>query len=228
MPLPGPASVPRPAWHTLPVDTIDTALVTSAAAGLAPDEARTRLARDGPNSLPEGRRRPALRILLAQFTDVMVLVLAGAAVLAGLIGEPQDTIAIAAILVLNAVLGFAQEHRAERALEALRALAVAPVRVRRGGSTHIVPATDLVPGDLVLLEAGNLVPADLRLTEAVHLRIEEAALTGEATPVEKAVPALPDAAAPLGDRRNLAFRGTAVVHGRGAGLVVATGAGTEL
>ena len=228
MPLPGPASVPRPAWHTLPVDTIATALVTSAAAGLAPDEARTRLARDGPNSLPEGRRRPALRILLAQFTDVMVLVLAGAAVLAGLIGEPQDTIAIAAILVLNAVLGFAQEHRAERALEALRALAVAPVRVRRGGSTHIVPATDLVPGDLVLLEAGNLVPADLRLTEAVHLRIEETALTGEATPVEKAVPALPDAAAPLGDRRNLAFRGTAVVHGRGAGLVVATGAGTEL
>ncbi|MFN8647365.1 MAG: cation-translocating P-type ATPase [Gemmatimonadales bacterium] len=228
MAVPGPASVPRPAWHTLPVDTVATALTTSALHGLAPGEAQARLGRHGPNRLPEGRRRPALRILLGQFTDVMVLVLAGAAVLAGLIGEPQDTIAIAAILVLNAVLGFAQEHRAERALEALRALAVAPVRVRRAAATVVVPATDLVPGDLVLLEAGNVVPADLRLTEAVHLRIEESALTGEAMPVEKAVPALPEAAAPLGDRRNLAFRGTAVVHGRGAGLVVATGAATEL
>ena len=228
MPVPGPASVPRPAWHTLSVETIATALVTSPLVGLAPEEAHARLARHGPNRLPEGRHRSALRILLSQFTDVMVAVLAGAAVLAGVIGEPQDTIAIAAILVLNAVLGFAQEHRAERAVEALRALAAAPVRVRRGAGATVVPAPDLVPGDLVLLEAGNVVPADLRLTEAVHLRIEEAALTGEAMPVEKSVPPLPEPAAPLGDRHNLAFRGAAVVHGRGAGVVVATGADTEL
>jgi Ca2+-transporting ATPase len=144
------------------------------------------------------------------------------------IGEPQDTVAIAAILVLNAVLGFVQEHRAERALEALRTTAVASVRVRRGGVTTIVPGIEVVPGDLVLLETGNLVPADLRLTEVAHLRTEEAALTGESQTVDKLTATLTDPHAVVGDRRNMAYKGTAVAHGRGAGLVVATGMATEL
>jgi Ca2+-transporting ATPase len=218
----------REPWHVLPVETVAGLLTTSPSGGLTPESAAARLPIHGPNTIAERRRRPAYAILLGQFSDFMVLVLAGAAVLAGVIGEPQDTVAIAAILVLNAVLGFFQEYRAERALEALRALAVSSVRARRGGVTRVVPGTDLVPGDLVLLEAGNLVPADLRLTEATHLRIQEAALTGESEAVDKITTTVADAAAVIGDRRNMAYKGTVVAHGRGAGLVVATGMQTEL
>ncbi len=222
------AATDGPLWHALPRETVATRLSTSLAEGLSQEEAATRLGMHGPNAITERRRRSVFRILLAQFSDFMVLVLAAAAVLAGVIGEPQDTIAIAAILVLNAVLGFVQEYRAERALEALRAIAVSAVRVRRGSLTTTLPGTALVPGDLVLLEAGNLVPADLRLTAATHLRIEEAALTGEAYAIDKSTAALPEAFAVIGDRRNMAYRGSTVVHGRGEGLVVATGMRTEL
>jgi P-type Ca2+ transporter type 2C len=210
------------------VEAAAALLSASSAAGLAPDVAAERLRVHGPNTIPEGPRRTAILILLGQFSDFMVLVLAAAAVLAGMIGEPKDSIAIAAILVLNAVLGFVQEHRAERAVEALRAISVPAVRVRRGGLTAVIPETDVVPGDLVLLEAGNLVPADLRLTEASELRIEEAALTGESQPSDKATAPLADPGLLLGDRYNMAYKGTAVTHGRGAGLVVATGRDTEL
>jgi P-type Ca2+ transporter type 2C len=203
-------------------------LGTSADGGLAPAEASARLRELGPNALLARHGVPVFRMLLRQFSDVMVLVLAAAAVLAGVIGEPQDTIAIGAILLLNAMLGFVQEFRAERALDALRAVSVPPARVRRSGLGLVVPATDLVPGDLVLLEPGNLVPADLRLTEATQLRIEEAALTGESQPVEKDCLAMVVPQATLGDRLTMVYRGTAVVHGRGAGLVVATGMETEL
>jgi Ca2+-transporting ATPase len=219
---------PAGVWHLLSSDEVARILSTSPLAGLAPEEAGRRLGAHGPNVIEEGRRRHPAVIFFRQFSDFMVLVLAAAAVLSGVIGEPQDTVAIAAILVLNAVLGFAQEYRAERAIDALRALAVPPVRVRRGPGSVVVPGTQVVPGDLVLLEAGNLVPADLRLTEAAQLRIEEAALTGESHPIEKTVAPLDDAGAVIGDRRNMAYRGTAVAHGRGAGLVVATGMRTEL
>ncbi|HET9292835.1 MAG TPA: cation-translocating P-type ATPase [Gemmatimonadales bacterium] len=215
-------------WHTLPVAAVAELLSTSVATGLGPDDAATRLRAYGPNAITQRRRRSASRILVGQFSDFMVLVLAAAAVLAGVIGEPQDTVAIGAILVLNAILGFMQEYRAERALEALRTLAVASVRVRRGGVTTVVPGIEVVPGDLVLLETGNLVPADLRLTEVAHLRAEEAALTGESQVVDKLTVTLPDPHAVVGDRRNMAYKGTAVAHGRGAGLVVATGMATEL
>jgi len=201
---------------------------TSPVAGLTTEEAAERLAACGPNALEEAPLRHPLRILLGQFADFMVLLLAAAAVLAGLIGEPQDTIAIAAILALNAVLGFVQEHRAERALHALKTLTVPVARVRRGGASLNVAATELVPGDLVLLEAGNLVPADLRLVEASHLRIQEAALTGESHPVNKRQEPPSDPEVPIGDRLAMAYRGTLVVHGRGAGIVVAAGMDTEL
>jgi Ca2+-transporting ATPase len=186
------------------------------------------LSRYGPNAIEDARPRGPVRILLGQFSDFMVLVLAVAAVLAGVIGEPQDAVAIGAILVLNAVLGFVQEYRAERAIFALRALSVASVRVRRGNAPIAIPATHVVPGDLVLLEAGNLVPADLRLVEAAQLRVEEAVLTGESHPVDKAAATLGDADLPLAERRNMAYRGTLIAHGRGTGLAVATGMSTEL
>jgi Ca2+-transporting ATPase len=227
-PRAGPPGPDAPLWHTLPIEAVAASLEASVAAGLTTEDAAARLRAYGPNAITERRRRSALLILAGQFSDVMVLVLAAAAVLAGVIGEPQDTVAIAAILVLNAVLGFVQEHRAERALEALRTTAVASVHVRRGGVTTIVPGIEVVPGDLVLLQTGNLVPADLRLTEVAHLRTEEAALTGESQVVDKLTATVTDPHAVVGDRRNMAYKGTAVAHGRGAGLVVATGMATEL
>jgi P-type Ca2+ transporter type 2C len=203
-------------------------LGTSLQYGLDDAEATLRLAVNGPNTLREGRRRGPARILLAQFTDFMVIVLLAAAVVAGAIGEPQDTIAIIAIVILNAVLGFVQESRAERALAALKAMVAPQARTRRAGAVRTIAGTELVPGDLVLLEAGNVVPADVRLSEVAQLRIEEAALTGESQPVDKITDALPHPALPLGDRRNMAYKGTIVTYGRAVGVVVATGMHTEL
>ncbi|MGE5230367.1 MAG: cation-translocating P-type ATPase, partial [Deltaproteobacteria bacterium] len=220
-------AAPRP-WHCRTVEEVTCELATPLPGGLARAEAAARLARVGPNLLVEGRRRGPGRILLDQFADLMVLVLIGAAVVAGLVGEPQDTIAIVAIVVLNAALGFIQEYRAERAVAALKAMAAPRALVRREGSVAMVPGADLVPGDLVLLDAGNVVPADLRLIEVADLRIGEAALTGESHPVEKTTAPLPQDELPIGDRRNLAYKGTMVAHGRAVGIVVATGMRTEL
>ncbi|HMA38598.1 MAG TPA: HAD-IC family P-type ATPase, partial [Gemmatimonadales bacterium] len=216
------------AWHTRTVAEVSRVLQVEPAAGLPSRIAAERLAVHGPNALAAARRRGALRVLLAQFTDFMVLVLIGAAVVAGLLGEPQDIIAIVAILILNAALGFAQEYRAERAMAALTALAVPQAQVRRDGMVRSLPAPELVPGDVVLLGAGNLVPADLRLVEAVRLRVEEAVLTGESHPVDKTTAPLADPDLPLGDRSNLAHQGTLVTSGRGVGIVTDTGMTTEL
>ncbi len=196
--------------------------------GLHPHEAAVRLARHGPNTLPAPHRRGVVRMLLAQFADFMVLLLLASAVVAGFLGELQDIAAIVAIVLLNATLGFLQEYRAERALAALRALAAPQARVRRGSEARQVPSAALVPGDIVALEAGNVVPADLRLIETAGLRVDEAALTGESQPVDKSPVPLPDAELPLGDRHNMAYKGTVVTYGRGIGVVVATGMATEL
>ncbi|MDP2316434.1 MAG: cation-translocating P-type ATPase [Pseudomonadota bacterium] len=215
-------------WHTVAPDEALRRLGTARESGLDVAEVERRGARWGPNALAEGRRRGPLRMLLDQFTDFMVIVLVAAAVLAGILGEPEDTVAIAVIVVLNAVLGFVQEYRAERAMSALKGLASPHAQVRRGGQVVTVASEALVPGDVVMLEAGNMLPADLRLVESAQLRIEEAALTGESLPVEKIVDALPAGDLPLGDRRNMGFKGTLVSHGRGVGVVVATGMRTEL
>jgi len=167
-------------------------------------------------------------MLLDQFTDLMIVVLIGAAVVSGMVGDLQDTIAIIVILVLNGVIGFVQEYRAERAIAALRKMAAASAHVVRGGEPRTVAATELVPGDIVLLEAGNIVPADLRLLEAVQCKISEAALTGESVTVEKRTDALHGADLPLGDRTNMAYKGTIVTYGRARGVAVATGMATEL
>ena len=220
-------SAGTPDWHTL---AVEGALRTLHAVpqGLTSAEAAARLARHGPNALPEGRGRSVARMLLDQFSDFMILVLIAAAIVSGIVGEPVDTIAIVVIVMLNAVIGFAQEWRAERAMAALRKMASPTARVRRDGAVATLPSDQLVPGDIVLLEAGNVVPADLRLLEAAQLRLSEAALTGESQPVEKRIEALAEAQLPLGDRTNMAWKGTLVANGRGTGVVAATGLATEL
>jgi Ca2+-transporting ATPase len=203
-------------------------MVASSPRGLASTEARRRHAEQGPNALVEGRRRSLLSMLAAQFTDFPILVLLAAAAVAGLLGEPGDAVAIAAILLLNAIIGVVQEHRGERAIEALRALASPMATTLRDGQSVVIPAAELVRGDVVRLEAGGIVPADIRLLESHRLLVDEAALTGESVPTEKVSRALSGEAATPGDRTNMAFKGTIVAHGRGGGVVVAIGMATEL
>jgi Ca2+-transporting ATPase len=213
-------------WHRQPVVTVLEDL-RSSPGGLTSRDARERLAVHGPNLLREGPRRTALGLLAGQFTDFMILVLLAAAIVSGLIGDVVDTIAILAIVGLNAAIGFVQEYRAERAMVALKAMAAPTATVLRDGATAVIPAADLVPGDVVLLEAGRIVPADLRLLETARLRAEEAALTGESVPVEKTTAPLPAEGLSVGDRTNMAYKGTTVAYGRGRGVVVATGMQTE-
>ena len=215
-------------WHLLSTAQAAERLTTGPGGGLTADEAARRLAVHGPNEIREQEGRSPWRMFFSQFTDFMILLLIAAAAISGFVGEPEDAIAILAIVVLNAIIGFVQEYRAERALQALKKLAALKAKVVRDGQVVTVPANELVPGDRVLLEAGSVVPADLRISEAAQLRVEEAALTGESHPVEKQTRELPDADLPLGDRLNMAYSGTIVTYGRGQGLVVGTGMNTEL
>lgn len=214
-------------WHRKDIEEIFRELRTSIK-GLSSEEARRRLQGYGPNELKEKKKRTAFTMFLDQFKDFMILVLIGAAVVSGIIGEPSDTIAIIVIVILNAVIGFVQEYRAEKAMAALKKMASPFATVIRDGNTMNRPSSELVPGDIVLLEAGNVVPADLRLIEAVQLRIEEAALTGESVPVEKSTSPLKEEHLPIGDRKNMAYKGTIVTYGRGKGITVATAMNTEL
>jgi Ca2+-transporting ATPase len=204
------------------------ALLKSTLQGITGADALARLKQYGPNELVEKARRTTLVMFLGQFTDFMILVLIAAAIVSGIIGEPSDTIAIIVILLLNAILGFTQEYRAEKAMDALKKMSAANALVLRDGEHITLPAAELVPGDIVLLEAGNVVPADLRVIEAARLKAEEAALTGESIPVEKHAGALADENLPLGDRRNMLYKGTFVTYGRGTAVVTGTGMDTEL
>jgi Ca2+-transporting ATPase len=196
--------------------------------GLSDDLAGKRLSEFGPNRLEEVGRISAWRQFANQFTDFIVLVLIGAALVSGLLQEWIDAAAILVIVVLNAILGFIQEYRAERALEALKKLAAPLARVIRGGGTMDIPAEEVVPGDVIALEMGDLVPADGRLLEDHLLEIDEASLTGESVPVKKAADRILDEGAPLGDRRNMVYSSTVVTYGKGTAVVTATGMGTEL
>ena len=213
--------------HLKHTDAVCEELRTSPS-GISTEEAAVRLRQYGPNELKEKKKRTPFMMFLDQFRDFMILVLIAAAVISGFIGELSDTIAIVVIVVLNAVVGFIQEYRAEKAMEALKKMAALTATVIRNGMPETIPSSGLVPGDVVMLEAGRIVPADIRVIEAANLRIEEAALTGESVPAEKHAGVLDDEDLPLGDRTNMAFKGTIVSYGRGAGIVVATGMSTEL
>jgi Ca2+-transporting ATPase len=215
-------------WHQLEIETIAAQLETDLASGLDDDQSAHRLQEFGPNELREQGMRSPWRILWEQFTSTMVLILLGAAVLSAFLGDYKDAIAIGAIVILFALLGFIQDYRAEQAMAALKRLATPKVRVKRSGQVREISASELVPGDLIQLEAGNMVPADVRISESANLRIQEAALTGESEPVEKENRPYTQKDLPLGDRRNMGYMGTVVTYGRGSALVVQTGMRTEL
>src|SRR5215472_9569586 len=214
-------------WHAISADEVVTRLATSGQKGLDAAEASARLRKHGPNRLPEGKRRGPFMRFLAQFNNILVYVLLAAGFTKLMLSLWVDAGIIFAVVVLNALLGFIQEGKAEKALDSIRNMLSAEARTMRSGETRMIPAEQLVPGDVVLLESGDKIPADLRLIDAKNLRTEEAALTGESVPAEKTVDAVP-VNATVGDRGNMAFSGTMVVSGRAAGVVVATGNETEL
>ncbi|MDP1766842.1 MAG: calcium-translocating P-type ATPase, PMCA-type [Methylotenera sp.] len=215
-------------WHTMSADEAALQLETNHQAGLSAEQVAERITHHGPNILQEKRRRSPWRMLLDQFTEFMIIVLIVAAIISGFVGDVGDTIFIIVIVILNAVVGFVQEFRAERAMAALKRMSEASARVLRDGQVQTINASELVPGDIVLLEAGNVVPADFRLVEAAQLRIDESALTGESVAVEKQIHQLSVIDVPLGDKTCLAYKGTIVTYGRGRGLVIATGMQSEL
>lgn len=196
--------------------------------GLTLNEAKSRLEKFGPNELVEKKRKSPLVIFVNQFKDFMIIVLLAAAVVAGIAGDVTDTIIIGVIVVLNAVVGFIQENKAEKAMEALKKISALQARVIRDGQTLSVPASELVRGDVVSLEAGNVIPADVRLLEAHSLRVNESALTGESVPSEKSDKVLDQAELPVGDRLNMGYKSTLVTNGRATAMVVGTGMETEI
>jgi magnesium-transporting ATPase (P-type) len=214
-------------WHALPVEEILRALAADQHAGLSRAEAAARLTRFGPNRLAERRRRGPLARFLLQFHNVLMYVLLAAACFAALLGHWVDSTVILAVVLVNAVIGFVQEGRAEEALAAIRSMLAPRAAVLRDGRRQSVPAEELVPGDVVLLEAGDKVPADLRLLRVKGLKVQEAVLTGESVPVEKSVEPIA-ADSPLGDRACMAYSGTLVAAGTATGVVAASGDATEI
>ncbi len=202
-------------------------LLSSTPQGLSSAEAAQRFAEVGPNEIQAAKRVTAWEILLEQFKNVLILILLGATVLSLFLGHGVESIIIAVIVLFAVLLGFVQEYRAERAIEALRQMAAPTASVMRDGDEVKIPARDLVPGDVILLRTGDRIPADARLLETVNLQVEEAALTGESVPVEKHVHALSSDDLAVGDRKNMVYAGTAVTYGRGRALVAATGMKTE-
>jgi Ca2+-transporting ATPase len=214
-------------YHVVPVAEVAAALHTSPA-GLDAATAGQRLAEYGPNQLVATQQKTIWQLMLHQVADVMILVLLAAAGVSVLIGEAKSAYVILAIVVLNAVVGFLQEYRADKAIEALQKMAASHALVRRDGQAATVPTAELVPGDVVLLEAGNVIPADVRFLETHALKVDESSLTGESSNVEKTPAALPPGPYPLADRLNLGYKGTAVTNGRATAYVLTTGMHTEL
>ncbi len=226
-PSPSP-SIPTeaPPWHALPPETVVETL-GSRPTGLPEEEAQIRLRRHGPNRLASAPRRPPWRRFLAQFDNLLIYVLLAAATVTAVLGDWVDTVAIVGVVVVNAVVGFVQEGKAEDALAAIGQMLTPKAVVRRDGHLKEIPADAVVPGDIVILAAGDRVPADLRLLESKDLAVDESLLTGESIPQNKGVQPVP-ADAPLAERRSMAYSGSLVTRGQGVGVVVATGEATEI
>jgi Ca2+-transporting ATPase len=214
-------------WHLLQLSEIEQ-LLNSSPKGLDSITATELLLENGKNQIVDQKKKTPFQMFLHQFTDFMILVLIAAAVISGILGDLVDTIIILAIIIINAVLGFIQEYRAEKAMEALKKMAANTARVLRDGKTIDIDASDLVPGDVVVLEAGNIIPADIRFFEAHKIKVDESTLTGESHNTEKTAEILPEGKYGLGDRTNIGFKGTNITNGRALAYVVATGMNTEL
>lgn len=215
-------------WHQSTTEDLLKTLGVHADQGLTEEEAAARRERYGANELSAGRRVSPITLFLNQFKDFMVLILAGATLVSGMLGEYLDSITIIAIILLNGVLGFIQEFRAERSLSALKQLSAPTAKVMRSGTVTHIPAKQLVPGDIVLLESGDRVPADIRWVETNSCYVEESTLTGESVPVSKHHQRISEAELPLGDQKNIGFMGTMVTRGTGKGVVIRTGMDTEM
>ena len=215
-------------WHVKSEKEVEEILSTSLEKGLSSNEALERLERYGPNELEQKGRKSIWAMFIEQFKDFMIIILIVAAVISGVLGEVADAAIILAIVILNAILGVIQENKAEESLEALKKMSAPNAKVRRDGRPNLISSTELVPGDIVILETGDLVPADIRLVETSNLKIQEAALTGESVPVDKDSQVLEAEDVPLGDRINMAYSGSVVTYGRGRGVVVETGMATQM
>lgn len=215
-------------WHRLETGELLEWFQVKRSQGLSPEEAAKRRETAGWNELAEAKRVSPVLLFLNQFKDFMMLVLMGATLISGLLGEYLDAITIVAIVILNGVLGFIQEFRAERSLRALKQLSAPNAKVLRGGKENLIPAREVVPGDIVLLESGDRIPADIRWLETNSCDVEESALTGESHPAGKYAEAIADENVPLGDQKNIGFMGTMVTRGNGKGVVIRTGMSTEM
>ncbi|MDD2835602.1 MAG: HAD-IC family P-type ATPase, partial [Methanothrix sp.] len=213
-------------WHSIPIDEVLFGL-KSGQKGLSSNDAASRISEYGPNQLESPSKPSPLKIFLGKFKDYMVIVLIFAALISYIAGESTNAYVILGIVILVAIIGFFQEYKAERAMEALREMVAPEADVMRDGKMSTIPASDLVPGDMVFLEAGDKVPADARIVEETALEVIEASLTGESLPVKKNIEQLPEEAA-LADRKNMVFMGTIVSYGNCRAVVTATGLATEL
>jgi len=217
-------------YHTMDIQDVINEM-NSGFDGLSDEEAQKRLEQYGRNEIEEGKKRTLFAMFLDQFKNLMIIILLAAAAISLIATKGEeitDTIIILAVVLINAVMGVVQESKAEKALDALKKMSSPFVKVKRGGSAKEIRTEELVPGDIVLLEAGDIVPADMRLIENASLKIEEAALTGESVPVEKILDPIEKHDIVIGDRKNMVYSGSNVSYGRGAGVVVATGMNTEV
>lgn len=214
-------------WHLLPLSEI-TQLLKTTPNGIDEVTASERLNEHGKNQIEDTKKKSVFQMILSQLSDFMILILIAAAIISGIIGDVTDTIIILAIIIINAAVGFIQEYRAEKAMEALKKMSANHARVLREGKMMDIPVTDVVPGDAVVLEAGNVIPADVRFFETHQTKVDESALTGESNNVEKNPEELPEGNYALGDQTNMGYKGTSITNGRALGYVVETGMQTEL
>ncbi|RBN51683.1 cation-translocating P-type ATPase [Flavobacterium psychrolimnae] len=214
-------------WHLLPLSEI-TQLLQTTPNGIDEITVSERVCEHGKNEIEDTKKKSILQMILSQLSDFMILILIAAAIISGIIGDVTDTIIILAIIIINAIVGFIQEYRAEKAMEALKNMVANHARIVREGKMIDIPASDLVPGDVVVLEAGNVIPADIRFFETHQIKVDESALTGESNNVEKNTEELPEGNYALGDQTNMGYKGTSITNGRALGYVVATGMHTEL